>query len=155
MFKHIKPPLTAAELKEADKLLALGWEPGWIDRRILAQTREPARKTQPKVTRGEGSGTFCPGITISGDLWRKKENRHYWDDVRILTVLEFVGCSETGHSQFRCECRCGEFITARSTDLVGGTKRKCSQTCTWNRPRVRFTFGTIYDGASSTKFGRG
>ena len=52
MFRHIKPPLTAAELKEADRLMANGWEPGWINRSILAQMREPVRKTQPKVARG-------------------------------------------------------------------------------------------------------
>jgi hypothetical protein len=56
MFDHIKPPLTAAELQEADKLLAQGWEPGWIDRRILAQTRKPVRKASPKFSRGKRSG---------------------------------------------------------------------------------------------------
>ena len=61
MFKHIKPPLTTAELKEADKLLAQGWEPGWIDRSILAQTREPVRKAQPKVPRKEKIRRLLPG----------------------------------------------------------------------------------------------
>jgi hypothetical protein len=61
MFDHIKPPLTAAELKEADKLLANGWEPGWIDRRILAQMRVPARKAPPKITRGKKVRQLLPG----------------------------------------------------------------------------------------------
>jgi hypothetical protein len=61
MFRHIKPPLTAAELQEADALLAQGWEPGWIDRRILAQCRKPVRKAQPKFPRGKKVRQLIPG----------------------------------------------------------------------------------------------
>jgi hypothetical protein len=61
MFDHIKPPLTAAELKEADQLLAQGWEPGWIDRRILAQVRGPVSKAQPKIARGKKVRHLLPG----------------------------------------------------------------------------------------------
>jgi hypothetical protein len=61
MFAHIKPPLPAAEEKEADSLVARGFEPGWIDRKILAQMREPARKAQPKCPRGKKVRQLLPG----------------------------------------------------------------------------------------------
>jgi hypothetical protein len=61
MFDHIKPPLTTAELKEADRLVADGWEPGWIDRRILAQVRGPGSKVQPKPGRGKQVRQLLPG----------------------------------------------------------------------------------------------
>lgn len=61
MFDHMRPPLTTAELREADRLLAQGWEPGWIDRNILAQMRKPAIKASPKFSRGKKIRQLLPG----------------------------------------------------------------------------------------------
>jgi hypothetical protein len=61
MFRHIKPPLTMAELREAEALMAQGFESGWITREILAQCRKPVRKTQPKFNRGEKVRHLLPG----------------------------------------------------------------------------------------------
>jgi hypothetical protein len=72
----------------------------------------------------------------------------------ILTVREFVGCNETRHSEFRCECLCGEIITARGSDLIAGSKRKCGPDCTYRPPKFRVMFSEIDRRGSTAHFAK-
>jgi len=73
----------------------------------------------------------------------------------ILTVRERAEqTDETRSSLWHCECRCGEFIIARSTDLTGGQKRRCGPGCKYSPPKTRFTFTTMGQAAETTRFGK-
>ena len=73
----------------------------------------------------------------------------------LLTVLEFVGVNERRQSMYRAICRCKEIRIVRGSDLLTGKTRTCGSGCKraieW---KLRAVFSIIYDGASTTRFGR-
>jgi hypothetical protein len=71
----------------------------------------------------------------------------------ILTVREFVGFNERRQSVYRCECLCGETRIVRGTELTALAVRRCGPDCKYERPKMRFTFATVYDGSAQTKIG--
>jgi hypothetical protein len=59
-----------------------------------------------------------------------------------LLVTRFLEVKD-GHSWFETNCDCGTVVVVRGTDLIGGTKRKCSSDCKYQTPRARISFTTI------------
>jgi hypothetical protein len=49
---------------------------------------------------------------------------HTFGWLRVIEQAE-PGFNEARQSLWKCECRCGEVITARGSDLTAGSKRKC------------------------------
>ena len=96
MFEHIKPSLTTAELREADKLLAQGWDPGWIDRRILAQMRNPDDNLRAQLDR---DGT----IPRARRTKRRKKAVPVRDAAVKASLANRWGTSDFTESQLRAE----------------------------------------------------
>jgi len=73
----------------------------------------------------------------------------------LLQVVEHVGFNKNRQSLYRCECICGEFITARGSDLCAGTKRRCGLDCKFKKePKPRAMVSVIDRRGSTTFFGK-
>jgi len=131
---------TPAEKQTArNYLLKLGWNEQQVEaihrcfphRRVGTRSREKARSM---------SAHF---IDLTGQTFG------------LLTVRERAGANEARHSLWRCECRCGEFITARGSNLTECMKRRCGPKCKFQKERPVFRVTTI-DGRAgeSTRFGK-
>jgi hypothetical protein len=68
------------------------------------------------------------------------------DRFGLLTVREFVGMNSRRQSLYICECACKRLVTARGTELTSNAKRKCSQACTYEPPKMQFTFIEVTRG---------
>ncbi len=71
----------------------------------------------------------------------------------LLRVIEPTPSDGTGRTKWRCECRCGESVITRGSDLREGTKRRCSPKCQYRWHQMRAVFSVVYDG--QTRFGNG
>jgi hypothetical protein len=62
-----------------------------------------------------------------------------------LQVVRFVEMRDR-HAWFEAKCDCGTLVIVRGADLIANTRRKCSPTCTWVKPKFYAVFSTIEDG---------
>ena len=74
---------------------------------------------------------LCPSETF--DTWLSKKlrlfveppsERVYWQEVRTLTVLSYVG-KHKGNHIWHCWCDCGNKTDVRQSDLQNGSVKSC------------------------------
>lgn len=61
----------------------------------------------------------------------------------LLRVIERSGSNEARQSLWRCECACRELVVVRGTELVSGTRRRCSVSCKFKLERPMLKIATI------------
>jgi hypothetical protein len=67
----------------------------------------------------------------------------------LLQVIRFIEVKDR-HAWFEAKCECGTVVIARGSELTSNTRRKCSPTCTWEKPKFTPTFRTLYDGSKQS-----